>query len=201
MARGNAGVREEPAPMPYGAGPPERPVLTGPTPECAETEDNIEGPYYRPGAPVRSDLADPGMDGTRLTLSGRVLGPDCTTPIAGAWLDVWQADAGGHYDNDGSRGRVRSDVYVLRGRLQSDANGRYDLRTIVPGRYLNGADYRPAHIHVKLAAPGRRVLTTQLYFPGDPHNDRDPFIHRALIMDVAVDAARVQVARFDFVIG
>lgn len=87
----------------------------------------------------------------------------------------------------------------LRGKLRTDAKGAFMARSVLPGRYLNGRRYRPAHIHVKVSAPGHAPLTTQLYFPDDPYNDGDPFIHRSLIVDlsrVRGDAA----ARFDFVL-
>lgn len=160
------------------------------------TAPNIEGPYYRADAPFRSDLVGPGVVGAPLLLSGRVLSLDCRGPIAGAVLDVWQANGDGHYDNDGSSpgGAMR-----LRGKLRSDGKGAFSARTVVPGRYLNGNRYRPSHVHVKVSAPGHAPLTTQLYFPDDPYNDGDPFIDRSLIVDLARmkgDAA----AHFDFVL-
>ena len=73
------------------------------------------------------------------------------------------------------------------------------MRTIVPGRYLNGRQYRPAHVHVKVRASGFAELTTQLYFPGDPYNDIDPFIHRSLI--IGTEKARAgMLGHFDFVL-
>src|SRR5262245_12117705 len=57
----------------------------GYTPECAETDDNLEGPFYKEGAPERTDLVEPGMAGVRLSLSGRVAGAACA-PLAGAFL-------------------------------------------------------------------------------------------------------------------
>ena len=58
------------------------------------------------------------------------------------------------------------------------------MRTIVPGRYLNGAQYRPAHLHLKVSGAGLRPLTTQLYFAGDPYNAADPWFRpgRALTL-------------------
>jgi protocatechuate 3,4-dioxygenase beta subunit len=167
--------------------------------ECSPTHDNIEGPYYRPGTPERDHLATPGMKGTPLIVRGRVTAADCAEGLGGAVLDVWQADADGHYDNDGSM-PLAPDRYLLRGTLRSDASGAYAFRTIVPGRYMNGAAYRPAHIHVKLRAAGHRPLTTQLYFPDDPYNQRDPFIHRSLIMAVERGDGG-QSARFDFALA
>jgi protocatechuate 3,4-dioxygenase beta subunit len=140
------------------------------------------------------------MRGTLLVLAGRVLAPDCRTPLAGAVLDFWQADHDGHYDNDGSS-PMRRDTFRLRGLIRTDAEGRYELRTIIPGHYLNGAQYRPAHIHAKVRASGHEALTTQLYFSGDPYNSIDPFIKRSLIMALADDSNGAKRARFDFVLA
>lgn len=182
------------------AGSHDAPDALVPTPECLETEDNILGPYYRAGAPQRADLVDARMPGTRLAVSGRVFsfGDECTVALGGALLDVWQANDEGRYDD--SAGAVRPDPFVLRGRLYTDASGSYEFRTIVPGRYLNGAQYRPAHIHVQLSAPGHRTLTTQLYFAGDPFNDVDSFIRRSLIMTLSDAPDGSKRARFDFVL-
>ncbi len=165
---------------------------------CLVTEDNIEGPYYRPGAPKRSSLPDPGMKGVPLVITGRVLSRDCKTPLSEALLDLWQADAAGRYDNDGTFGRGATPLR-LRGKVLTDASGAYAIRTIVPGRYLNGRRYRPAHIHVKLTAPGHAPLTTQLYFPDDPYNEGDPFIVSSLIMGTITKADGMQ-ANFEFVL-
>ena len=156
---------------------------------CQATDDNIEGPFYKADAPHRSVLVTPGDPGERLEITGSVLSTDCR-PLNGAELDIWQADASGAYDLRGFR---------FRGRLQTREDGAFAIQTVVPGRYLNGNRYRPAHIHVKLRAPGRRVLTTQLYFPGDPYNNGDPFIHPSLIMRTARDGA-LTTGRFDFVL-
>lgn len=165
---------------------------------CVETRRNALGPYWIEGAPRRSDLTEPGMAGTRLQVTGRVLG--LTTggcrPLAGAMLDVWQSD-----DRGDAPGRYSSAAtWRLRGRLSTGADGSYALRTIVPGRYLDGAGFRPAHIHVRVQAPGYRRLTTQLYFRGDPNNDTDPFIHESLIMTLR-DAGTGKAAQFEFVIA
>jgi protocatechuate 3,4-dioxygenase beta subunit len=154
------------------------------------TAANIEGPFYKPGAPNRATLVTPSDAGVRLVVGGRVLSTRCE-PIGGAVLDIWHADARGDYDLDKFR---------FRGTLTTDAKGRWQLRSIVPGRYLNGRRYRPAHVHVKLRRDRFRSLTTQLYFAGDPYNDGDPFIDPSLIMDhhAAGDLWR---AAFDFVLA
>lgn len=164
---------------------------------CATTHDNIEGPYYRSGAPLRWDLTSPGMKGTPLDIEGRVVDIDCMTPLRDAELDVWQANDEGHYDNDGS---MKNAGMLLRGRVRTDGDGRYRIKSILPGRYLNGRQYRPAHVHVKLRATDHQALTTQLYFPDDPFNKIDPFIHQSLVMDVKkIDGALK--ARFDFILA
>lgn len=154
------------------------------------TADNIEGPFYKRGAPNRSVLVAPGDAGERLALGGRVMSTTCE-PVGDAVLDIWQADARGGYDLDSFR---------FRGALTTDAQGRWQARTIVPGRYMNGSRYRPAHIHVKLRAKGFRPLTTQLYFDGDPYNEGDDFIVPSLIM--AHNKERdVRLASFDFALA
>jgi catechol 1,2-dioxygenase len=169
-----------------------------PPPACSTTEPNIEGPYYRADAPFRADLVEADVHGTSLVVGGRVLSADCRSPLAGAVLDVWQADGDGHYDNDGTM-HLPKDRFRLRGKLRTDDGGAFSVRTVWPGRYLNGRVYRPSHVHVKVSAAGHRPLTTQLYFPGDPYNDVDPFIRRSLIMDVSRDGSG-QRAHYDFVL-
>jgi len=158
----------------------------------------VEGPYYREGAPERSVLVEPGLRGIPLVIEGFVRGPGCARGLAGVELDVWHATSDGHYDNDGTM-RVGADRYLLRGRLRTDETGRYRVETIAPGRYLDAGKYRPAHVHVKLRAPGFEPLTTQLYFPDDPYNASDRFIHPSLVMAVARARDRMT-ARFDFVL-
>jgi protocatechuate 3,4-dioxygenase beta subunit len=155
----------------------------------AVTAANIEGPFFKPGAPHRAVLVRDGDPGERFEVSGVVRSTDCT-PIAGAEMEIWQADSRGDYDNAG---------FHFRGALTTDAHGRWELHTIVPGRYLNGDRYRPAHIHVKVRAPDHRALTTQLYFEGDPYNDGDPFIVSSLIMKHR-KVGNVRRATFDFVL-
>jgi protocatechuate 3,4-dioxygenase beta subunit len=168
---------------------------TGPMPldrngaVCEATADQIEGPFYKDGAPSRTTLVTDRDNGERLLLTGMVLSTQCK-PLANATLDVWHADARGGYDNDG---------WGLRGTLVTDAQGRYSIRTLVPGRYLNGKRYRPSHIHVKVRAPRRTELTTQLYFDGDPYIEGDPFVVPSLIMAHRRDGG-VRKASFDFVI-
>lgn len=184
--RARSAPRDAIAPTPHIDDDDELPPVPA-TCAALATADNIEGPFYKRGAPSRSVLVAPGDDGERLALGGRVMSTSCE-PIDGAVLDIWQANAKGDYDLDGFR---------YRGAMTTDAKGRWQLRSIVPGRYLNGRRYRPAHLHVKLRAPGYRSLTTQLYFDDDPYNDGDDFIVSSLIMATRTEKA-TRIASFDF---
>lgn len=165
----------------------------GPPPlVCEPTADNIEGPFWKPGSPFRAQLSDAKTKGMSMGIGGQVFGADCR-PLEGAVLDVWHADGAGDYDNTGWR---------LRGRLTTDKDGRWHVDSVVPGNYLNGSRYRPRHVHVKLAAPGHRELTTQLYFPGDPYNDGDAWFVPSLML-AQVGPSRDTPGfwgRFDFVL-
>lgn len=160
-----------------------------PTPACgADTEPTLrqtEGPFFTPNSPERRSLLEPGMKGRVVDLTGLVLTRSCK-PVPGALIDFWQADADGAYDNSGFR---------LRGHQFTGAEGHYRLRTIMPARYTG----RTAHIHVKVQAPNRPVLTTQLYFPDEPGNVSDRLFRKELLMriDRSGDALA---ARFDFVL-
>ena len=125
------------------------------------------------------------MAGTRLVITGQVLSTTCQ-PVGQALLDFWQADNAGAYDNAGFR---------LRGHQFTDANGRFTLETIVPGLYPG----RTRHIHVKVQPPGRSILTTQLYFPGEARNASDGIFSPALLMAVSTPPTGKE-ARFDFVV-
>jgi protocatechuate 3,4-dioxygenase beta subunit len=156
-----------------------------PTPACQDgdeaTVEQTEGPFFVPDSPERRSLVEPGLSGTPVVLAGRVLTTDCR-PVRRALLDFWQADGRGEYDNDGFR---------LRGHQFTDAKGRYLLRTVMPGNYQG----RTRHIHVKAQPRGGRVLTTQLYFPGESRNASDPIFSPELLVEM-----RGRRASFDFVL-
>ena len=165
------------------------------------TNQDIEGPFYRANAPVTSDLASKTEKGKRLCVQGFVVrGPECT-PLVGAVVDVWQATSQGRYDNDDPRRPPRRGSFRLRGRIKTDAKGRYAFKTIWPGHYKIGPKrWRPAHLHVKVSAPGYESLTTQLYFADDPYNANDPWFsaNRALRPKQAKDG--VYVAKYELVL-
>ena len=135
--------------------------------DCDTTND-ILGPFYRAEAPMRQDLTYPGLSGSEITLQGTVYGPDCVTPLPNALVEIWHCNTEGEYDNDSS-------AFRQRGKWKTDQNGNYSFKTILPGKYLNGQLYRPAHIHFRVTEKNSRELVSQLYFQGDPHLIKDPW--------------------------
>jgi len=162
-----------------------RPGLAA-TPACGDATDRqTEGPYFTPLSPLKADFTGDGP-GEPVTLTGRVLSTDCR-PLAGAVVDLWHADGAGRYDNDG---------YRFRGHVRTDAEGRYRIRTVKPGLYPG----RTRHYHVKIGVNDREVLTTQLYFPGEPGNAGDWIHDPALQMTMTGQEASGWEGRFDFVV-
>ena len=162
-----------------------------PTLACTDGDDDdptasqTEGPYFKRSSPERASLIGPEIAGTPLVVTGTVMTRSCR-PVAGALLDFWQANDAGAYDNAGFR---------LRGHQFADAQGIYRLETVVPGLYPG----RTRHIHVKVQAPNRPVLTTQLYFPGESRNRTDGIFHASLLMQMS-DVSGGRQGRFNFVL-
>lgn len=144
-----------------------------------ETTNDILGPFYREGAPERSNMLFEGIKGNEITLKGKVLGNDCTTVLENAIVEVWHCDTEGNYDND-------SNKYLHRAKAITGQDGSYSFKTIIPGKYLNGKLYRPSHIHFRVRAKDHKELVSQIYFAGDPHITEDPWasqkkaVHRVL---------------------
>jgi catechol 1,2-dioxygenase len=180
------------------------------------SKGTIEGPFYVPGAPAFGAEATlpmrPGEKGTPMTFHGQVRAVD-GSPLGGALVDIW------HCDDDGYYAQFAPGIpeWNLRGRVTSDDEGRFTIHTIQPAPYQIPTDgatgaliraanwhaWRPAHLHLKVSAPGHRLITTQLYFPGDPHNDDDiaSAVKAELILQPvpAVDGNGIDV-EYDFVL-
>jgi catechol 1,2-dioxygenase len=129
---------------------------------CPPTQNDVEGPYYVPDAPFRTNIADRDQPGERVVIKGTVLHTDCKSPVKDALVEVWQTDSQGKY-------HYRDEGYKLRGQMRTDDNGHFEFSSIKPGRYRIMNGFRPAHIHFKVSHPGYDVLITQLYFQGDPY--------------------------------
>ena len=149
------------------------------------TPRTIEGPLWLADAPLSKGEARLDQDpeqGTVLFMEGQVRDAD-GTPVPGAIVDVWHANTKGGYSHfDPSQS-----PYNLRRRIETDADGRYRFRSVLPSGYgcppdgptqellnhLGRHGQRPAHVHFFVEAPGHRKLTTQINIAGDPllHDD------------------------------
>jgi len=156
------------------------------TAELTLMPTQIEGPYYKIGSPHRASLIEPGITGTPLLLTGRVTN-EHGKPIPGAVVDFWQSDDVGNYDMVGD---------LLRGHVFTDADGTYQIETIVPACY----EPREArHIHVKIQGVSR-PYTTQLYFSDDENRVKDNYYMRELEVQMEELPNGSKKGTYDFVI-
>lgn len=179
------------------------------------SKGSIEGPYYLPDQaqlPAECTLPmRPDEKGAPLVLSGQVRSVD-GTPLAGATIEIWHADADGYYSGfapgvpDGN----------LRGVVTADDQGRFSISTVEPAPYEIPKDgptgkliaaagwhaWRPAHLHLMVHAPGHETLTTQLYFKGGQWLDSDvaQATKPELVLDPQPDGQGRRVASYDFVL-
>jgi protocatechuate 3,4-dioxygenase beta subunit len=130
---------------------------------CVLTPEQTEGPYYIANEKVRRNITE-GRPGAPLVLRLFVVDASTCSPIKGAAVDIWHADAGGVYSGFGSGSGNRT---FMRGIQRTDAKGLARFRTVYPGWYRG----RTVHIHVKVHVGGNVVHTGQLYFP-DSWTDR-----------------------------
>ena len=173
----------------------------------------ILGPFHLPGAPLLDPPFElphrPEEPGDPTVFSGRVTDVD-GNPLAGANLDVWQADSEGRYSGfmpgppDGN----------LRGQVRTDAEGRYQVRTVIPGPYtipLDGptgrmtavagwSPWRPAHVHLIVSAEGYEPLVTQLFIDSSDYLDSDvaSAVKRELIVHPRASADEPGVLEFEY---
>jgi protocatechuate 3,4-dioxygenase beta subunit len=108
---------------------------------CKPTQPDMLGPFYEPGAPVRTSV------GSGYVLSGAVLATEECEPIPNARIEFWLANARGEYDD------------AHRATVFAGQSGGYRLESNVPVSYGG----RPPHIHVRVRAPGYEELVTQHY--------------------------------------
>ena len=157
--------------------------------QCRVTPRDALGPFYKSNAPSQTELCASGSGGgQKLTVTGRVVGmPDCA-PLAGALVEVWQADARGDYSQVGAKPDDAG--CLLRASLRTDAEGRYTFRTVLPGEYPG----RPRHIHYRVSAKGYATLVTQLYFT------RERGVPQELVVNAAPKDGALA-ASFDVTLG
>jgi catechol 1,2-dioxygenase len=151
------------------------------------TKGSIEGPYYVPDAPElpaesEMPMRDQDKENPSLYFQGQVTDLE-GNGIAGAHVELWHADDDGYY----SQYAPGIPEWNLRGTIVADEEGRYNIKTLRPAPYMiphdgptgwfiesyGGHPWRPAHLHLRVSAPGRRTITTQLYFDGGEYVDND----------------------------
>jgi hydroxyquinol 1,2-dioxygenase len=150
------------------------------------TEQTVFGPFHVEGAPRRVphgfDIAT-GIEGVPLFVTARVLSD--RRPVTGAVVDAWQADAAGFYDVQDTDWEISQ--ARLRAVFETDSDGRFSFRTILPKSYPIPTDgtvgemlaathrspMRPAHIHFRIAKPGYDMLITHVFVEGDEYLDSD----------------------------
>ncbi|OED00731.1 intradiol ring-cleavage dioxygenase [Rhizobium sp. YK2] len=159
------------------------------TPACDDgdepTLEREAGPFFKPNSPLKRDLYPDSPRGERITVAGFVFDTRCR-PLSGSLVEIWQADEKGDYDSAGFR---------LRGHQFTDTQGRWWFNTIVPALYPG----RTRHFHFRVQRSGGRLLTTQLYFPGETRNAGDRLFDEALLLDIK-QTGDGRFGRFDFVI-
>jgi protocatechuate 3,4-dioxygenase beta subunit len=185
-------------------------------PKLTPTPGQAEGPFYPPQwlGDIDNDLVlvkgeEAKAMGMVLHLRGRVMDRS-GAPVVGAIVEIWQCDAEGVYHHPwDERGRRKADAgFQGRGRVETDAEGRYVFRTIKPAAYSG----RTPHIHFKIMQPGGDTLITQMYFAGEPDNARDGILNsiadpaqRASVIVPLEDADVVEpgalAGQFDIVLG
>src|SRR5271154_5742396 len=145
------------------------------------TESTVFGPFHRlnaPELPAGGNIAHRDTTGIPALVSGRVSDLD-GNPVAGAVLDVWQAQTNGLYDSQDAA----LDELHMRGKFRTDSEGRYLIRTVQPVNYPIPSDgpvgamlkatgrhpWRPAHIHFVVSAEGYDPVTTHIFDRIDPY--------------------------------
>ena len=179
------------------------------------SKGTIEGPYYVPNAPERGANGSLPMrddePGQKMNFTGQVRSTDGSA-LGGAVVELWQADANGFY----SQYAPGLPEWNLRGTFTTDEEGRFDIGGLQPAPYQIPTDgacgqliaaagwhsWRPAHLHLKVAAPGHELLTAQLYFPGDPHNEDDiaSAVKPELMLNPQPQADGTNKVEYDFVL-
>lgn len=183
------------------------------------TPEQPAGPFFPARLPLDrdSDLVGTGAEGQRaqgtvIHVTGRVLDRD-GRPLAGARVEIWQANSFGRYAHPRDRSdRPLDPNFQGYGRAEADGAGAYRFRTIKPGAYGNWLFTRTPHIHFLVTARDGGGLTTQMYFAGEALNDSDGLLdaisdpaQRAAVTVPFGPAMGIEdgalMGRFDIVVG
>ncbi|MGA7811880.1 intradiol ring-cleavage dioxygenase [Caballeronia sp.] len=178
------------------------------------TESTVFGPFHVEGAPVYENGSD---------ISNGALGEPCLVrgtvkdlngaPIAGAVLEVWQADAAGYYDVQ----YPDLETHQARGILASQEDGSFEFRTVVAVAYPIPTDgpvgdllratgrhpWRPAHLHFMIKAKNYETLITHVFRNGDQYLDSDAVfgVRQTLVADWIKQPNGDHTLTYDFVLN
>lgn len=156
------------------------------TDRCLGTAAQTEGPFYPKTKPKDEDWDLTRVSGSAkvaegeiIVIHGIVMDRLCR-PVPNALVEIWQACATGRYNHPGDTNPAALDPnFQYWGRAVTNAEGEYRFKTIRPGAYPASPTWvRPPHIHFKVHALGFHELTSQLYFSGDPLNDKDAILQK-----------------------
>jgi protocatechuate 3,4-dioxygenase beta subunit len=154
-------------------------IVRPPTPE------NALGPFYPVIRPLEKDADLTTLRGHKrrakgqlIHLMGRVFDLN-GKPVKGARIEIWQANTHGRYAHAMDTNPAPLDPNFQGYAVQTtDKEGRYRFKTIKPGAYpVDETSKRPPHIHFEVAGQKSR-LVTQMFFPGEALNERDPLFQR-----------------------
>lgn len=158
-------------------------------PPCTDTRKatpRADAEAYRANSPQRSRLYDQVKTAKHLELSGSVIGLTCGN-IKDARVEIWHADPNGQYDMAG---------FAYRGYRMTDAQGRFNFTTVMPG----AVGTRAPRINARVTPPGKDPLTTSLFFPNDLRNAADPAFKPELLMAVTQMGSDDE-ATFNFILN
>jgi catechol 1,2-dioxygenase len=163
----------------------------GKTNDLCSTTADILGPFYKAGAPFREDIIPAENTAEPLVVRGKVF-DGCNGELKNAIVEIWNANHEGVYDNT---------TFRFRGSYETNDDGNYRFKTIIPGRYLNGGTFRPSHIHFRITAPDHQELVSQIYFKDDPFINSDPWASNASasqrILVIEKDTSGIDTITFD----
>ena len=178
------------------------------------TEATVFGPFHVEGAPhyEHGDDVANGAPGEPCEVRGVVRGID-GEPVAGAVIEVWQADAQGKYDVQ----REGLKQHQARGVLKSGSQGEYRFKSILAESYPIPDDgpvgdllratgrhpWRPAHLHFMIKAPGYETLITHVFRGGDRYLDSDAVfgVRESLVADWVKQPDGRYLVEYDFVLN
>jgi len=160
------------------------------------TTTDILGPFYRPGAPLRTNLRLANSNGTPIVLRGNIFKGDGKTPINNALVEIWHCDEFEVYDN-------ASDEYKYRGGQKTKADGKYEFKSILPVPYKadpkDEKSWRPAHIHMRVSVPNQQDLITQLYFKDGKYVDTDKWASSPQAVNRILDISKNKLGESEIV--